>query len=99
MTAHKLITTITVLLTITLLILFSEQRLWESYHTSRIKEFQQYAGGLGLGASISPEWGFINYDPRIDFTDETNLWPVPGGYSYAPDRNASVAGIKELTLE
>jgi hypothetical protein len=98
MTANKLITVIALLLTISLLILLRERRLWENYETARIKEFQQYVGGLGLGASVSPEWGFINYDPRIDYTDETNLWPVPGGYGYAPDKNASVVEIKEPNI-
>ncbi|MBI4848566.1 MAG: hypothetical protein HY808_08355 [Nitrospirae bacterium] len=98
MTANKLITATALLLTMSVLILLSEWRLWKSYETAKIKEFQQYAGGLGLGASVSPEWGFINYDPRIDYTDETNLWPVPGGYSYAPDKNASVVEIKEFTV-
>lgn len=82
-----------------LLILLSERRLWNNYETIKINTFQRYAGGFGLGASVSPEWGFINYDPRIDYTDETNLWPIPGGYSYAPDRIASVAEITEITAK
>jgi hypothetical protein len=98
MNKKKLLTTTVLLLAMSLLILLSERHLWKNYETAKIKEFQRYAGGLGLGASVSPEWGFINYDPRIDYTDETNLWPIPGGYSYAPDRNASVVEIKEFTV-
>lgn len=98
MTANKLITATALLLAVSLLILLSEWRLWENYETAKIKAFQLYVGGLGLGASVSPEWGFINFDPRIDYTDETNLWPIPGGYSYAPDKNASVVEIKEPTV-
>ncbi len=56
---------------------------------------QEYLSGLGLGAVIRPEWGFLNYDARIDFWDETTLWPLPGGYSYSPDRGFSIIDIKE----
>lgn len=99
MNANRLIVTATFLLTLSLLILLSEWHSWENHETAKIKEFQRYTGGLGLGASVSPEWGFISYDMRIDYTDETNLWPIPGGYSYAPDKSASVAGTYELTAK
>ncbi|MFN3478984.1 MAG: nitrous oxide reductase accessory protein NosL [Thermodesulfovibrionales bacterium] len=65
---------------------------------SRARELQNYLGGFGLGGVISPEWGFLNYDPRIDFVDETSLWPIPGGYSYSPERGFSVADMKESPL-
>ena len=84
MNINKLLTATALLLIISLLILLNEWHLWKNYETAKIKEFQQYVGGLGIGASVSPEWGFLNYDPRIDYIDETNLWPIPGGYSYAP---------------
>ncbi|RJQ47941.1 MAG: hypothetical protein C4538_04655 [Nitrospiraceae bacterium] len=99
MNANRLIIISAFLMTLSLLILLSEGHLWKHYETVKIKEFQRYTGGLGLGASVSPEWGFISYDMRIDYTDETNLWPIPGGYSYAPDKNASVAGTYELTAK
>lgn len=58
-------------------------------------QLQRFLSGLGLGAVISPEWGFLNYDPRIDFVDETSQWPIPGGYSYSPERGFSVADMRE----
>jgi len=50
------------------------------------RAFQRAVCGLGIGSSLRPDWGFASYDPRIDLPDETSLWPVPGGYSYSPER-------------
>jgi len=66
---------------------------------SKIRSLQRYLGGIGLGSVVSPEWGFLNYDPRIDHVDETGLWPIPGGYSYSPERGFSLSDIKEITLQ
>lgn len=50
------------------------------------RSFQRSVRGLGIGSALRPDWGFSTYDPRIDAEDETGLWPVPGGYSYSPER-------------
>lgn len=65
------------------------------YRDSETGQIQQFLGGLGLGSAIIPEWGFLNYDPRIDFVDETSLWPIPGGYSYSPERGFSITDMGE----
>lgn len=57
--------------------------------------FQRFAGGLGLGAAVNPKWGFLSFDPRVDHVDETQLYPIPGGYSYSPARGTAVAEIRE----
>lgn len=57
--------------------------------------FQRFAGGLGLGAAVNPKWGFLSFDPRVDSVDETQLYPIPGGYSYSPDRGTAVVEIRE----
>ncbi len=57
--------------------------------------FQSLSGGLGLGASVNPRWGYINFDPRIERIEETNLYPVPGGYVYSPERGTSVSEFNE----
>lgn len=78
--------------------------LWYDGHKGRrngsdkTRSLQRYVHGFGLGASINPKWGFISFDPRIDAVDETALFPVPGSYSYSPDRGLSVVDIKEITL-
>jgi len=64
--------------------------------SGKIDAFQRFAGGLGLGAAVNPKWGFITFDPRVDGVDETQLFPVPGGYSYSPDRGLSVSHIQEI---
>ncbi len=99
MSAHKLIITIIVLLASSLLIILNEWHSWKNYESVEMKAFQRYVCGLGLGASINPAWGFINYDARVDHVDETQLWPIPGGYSYSPDRGLSVSDFKEVTIE
>ena len=105
MNANKLIITIIVLLILSVSIILSEQHSWKdyeygsSYKSGEMKAFQSYVCGLGLGAAVNPAWGFINYDARIDSVDETQLWPIPGGYSYSPDRGLSVSDFKELTFE
>ena len=72
--------------------------LWKDSGAEKIKAFQQYVCGFGLGASVSPGWGFLSFDPRIDSVDETGLFPVPGGYRYSPDSGLSVSEIKEMTF-
>jgi len=65
----------------------------------KARAFQEIACGFGMGASVSPKWGFMNFDPRIDNVDETALFPVPGGYSYSPDAGMSVTGISEMFIK
>lgn len=48
--------------------------------------FQRTVCGLGIGSALRPDWGFATYDPRVDAADETSLGPVPGGYSYSPEK-------------
>lgn len=50
------------------------------------RTFQHTVCGLGIGSALRPDWGFATYDPRVDSADETSLWPVPGGYSYSPEK-------------
>jgi hypothetical protein len=48
--------------------------------------FQRTVCGLGIGSALRPDWGFATYDSRVDAMDETSFWPVPGGYSYSPEK-------------
>jgi hypothetical protein len=96
MNVNKLLTTIALLLTISLVLILSESL--QKNNELRARSFQQYVHGLGLGASVSPEWGFMSFDPRIDHADETCLWPIPGGYCYSPQRGVSVGEIKEFVM-
>lgn len=63
--------------------------------TSEIKIFQKAVGGLGLGAIAAPMWQFMNYDFRIQSVDDSVTWPVPGGYSYGPDRTGNITYFEE----
>lgn len=91
-----IILSISVLFCLSVAVLIYDSSSQAHERTEKIKAFQQYVCGFGLGASVNPKWGFLNFDPRIDPVDETALFPVPGIYSYSPDRGASVVDINEI---
>ena len=74
------------LLIVAMSIIIVERPLKECKNGNAGKAFQRFVCGLGIGSAIRPDWGFSDYDPRVDAVDETRLWPVPGGYSYSPER-------------
>jgi len=61
--------------------------------------FQRMVGGVGMGAISTPLFNFINYDPRIQPVDDSVTWPVPGVYSYGPDRTASIFYFEEIPMD
>jgi hypothetical protein len=69
---------------------------WRGRRAEEIRTFQQATGGLGMGAIAAPIWQFINYDARVLSVDDSITWPVPGGYSYGPDRTGSVSYFEEF---
>src|SRR4030043_506635 len=54
--------------------------------------------GSADGPHSTPIWNFINFDPRIQPVDDSTLWPIPGGYSYGPDRTATVSYFEEIPV-
>ena len=84
---------ILVLLTTTLMVW--DHQTWKTPKTDAFVLFQQGLSGLGMGAIASPIWNFINYDPRAMAVDDSITWPIPGGYSYGPDRTATITYIEE----
>ncbi len=99
MSAYKtLILLLIILFTFSITVIAYDWYSWKDYRAEKIRAFQQYACGFGLGASVNPKWGFLSFDPRVDSVDETGLFPVPGGYSYSPDGGLSVSEIKEITF-
>jgi len=73
-----------------------DMKAWQGRRTENIKIFQKATGGLGMGAIACPIWQFINYDARILSVDDSITWPVPGGYSYGPDRTGTVTYFEEV---
>jgi hypothetical protein len=69
---------------------------WREKGTDDIRAFQRALGGLGMGSIAAPVWQFINYDARILSVDDSLTWPVPGGYSYGPDRTGTVSYFQEI---
>jgi hypothetical protein len=68
---------------------------WSGKQAGDIQAFQRALGGLGMGSIASPIWQFMNYDARILPVDDSITWPVPGGYSYGPDRTGTVSYFEE----
>jgi hypothetical protein len=64
-----------------------------------IRLFQCTVGGLGMGSSASPAWNLLYYDPRLQSVDDSNLWPIAGGYPYSPSAVSMASGIRELPRE
>jgi hypothetical protein len=69
---------------------------WRGQKEEETRVFQRAVGGLGMGAIATPIWQFINYDARVLSVDDSITWPVPGGYSYGPDRTGTVSYFKEM---
>lgn len=93
-----IILSISVLFCLSIAVLVYESSSRAHERTEKIRAFQQHIYGFGLGASVNPKWGFLNFDPRIDPMDETGLFPIPGIYSYSPDRGTTVVDIDEIIL-
>jgi len=87
-----------VLIALTVLAIAWDQYSWKRIHSDQMVAFQRMVGGVGMGAISTPIWNFINFDPRIQPVDDSTLWPIPGGYSYGPDRTATVSYFEELPV-
>jgi hypothetical protein len=73
-----------------------DMRAWRGRQAQEIRIYQRAVGGLGMGAIASPIWNIMDYDPRLFSVEDCIAWPVPGGYSYGPDRSATVSFFKEI---
>ena len=85
-----------ILITLTVLAMLWDQYSWKRIQSDQMVAFQRTVGGVGMGAINTPVWNFINFDPRIQPVDDSTLWPIPGGYSYGPDRTATVSYFEEI---
>jgi hypothetical protein len=85
-----------VLIALTFLAIAYDQYSWKGIQADQMIAFQRMVGGVGMGAISVPIWNFINFDPRIQPIDDSTLWPIPGGYSYSPDRTATVSYFEEI---
>ena len=87
---------VTLLVVIAAIAIFFDLQTWRGRRAEDMRIFQRAMGGLGAGAIATPIWNFINYDLRIFSVDDSMTWPVPGGYSYGPDRTATVSYFEEV---
>jgi hypothetical protein len=87
-----------VLIALTVLAIALDLYSWKRIQSDQMVVFQRMVGGVGMGAISVPIWNFINFDPRIQSIDDSTLWPIPGGYSYGPDRTATVSYFEEFPV-
>ena len=87
-----------VLICLTIFAMAWDQYSWKRVQADQMIAFQRMVGGVGMGAISTPIWNFINFDPRIQPVDDSTLWPIPGGYSYGPDRTATVSYFEEIPV-
>jgi hypothetical protein len=87
-----------VLMALTVLAIAYDQYSWERIQADQMIAFQRMVGGVGMGAISIPMWNFVNFDPRIQPVDDSITWPIPGGYSYSPDRTATVSYFEEIPV-
>ncbi len=86
------------LICLTILAMAWDQYSWKRVQADQMIAFQRMVGGVGMGAISTPIWNFINFDPRIQPVDDSITWPIPGGYSYSPDRTATVSYFEEIPV-
>ncbi|PIV24050.1 MAG: hypothetical protein COS40_02875 [Deltaproteobacteria bacterium CG03_land_8_20_14_0_80_45_14] len=87
-----------ILICLSILAMALDQYSWKRIQSEQMVVFQRMVGGVGMGAISTPIWNFINFDPRIQPVDDSTLWPIPGGYSYGPDRTATVSYFEEIPV-
>jgi hypothetical protein len=87
-----------VLICLTILAMAWNHYSWKKIQSDQMIVFQRMVGGVGMGAISTPIWNFINFDPRIQPVDDSITWPIPGGYSYSPDRTATVSYFEEIPV-
>lgn len=87
-----------VLIALTISAIIWDHHSWKRVKADQMIAFQRMVGGVGIGAISVPIWNFINFDPRIQPVDDSVTWPIPGGYSYGPDRTATVSYFEEIPV-
>lgn len=92
----RLLIFVVVLVLVTTIAVGADWYTWKYRSAEIIRAFQRACGGLGMGAIATPIWQYINYDPRALSVDDSITWPVPGGYSYGPDRTGTVSYFEEV---
>ncbi len=94
--AIRLLIFLVILVLVTTIAVAVDRFDWKYRSSESARVFQRACGGLGMGAIATPMWQFMNYDARALSVDDSITWPIPGGYSYGPDRTGTVTYFEEV---
>lgn len=83
------------LVAIVVIVLFLEISKVETKQQETQETFQSALGGIGTGATTVPAWNFGDYDSRLQPGGYDRSYPIPGGYSYSPDRLTMISGFQD----
>lgn len=83
------------LVAIVVIVLFLEINKAETEQQETRETFQSALGGIGTGAATVPAWNFGDYDSRLQPGGYDRSYPIPGGYSYSPDRLTMISGFQD----
>ena len=83
------------LVAIVVIVLFLEINREQTKQQETRETFQTALGGIGTGAATVPAWNFGDYDNRLQPGGYDRSYPIPGGYSYSPDRLTMISGFQD----
>ena len=83
------------LVAIVVIVLFFEINRQKTRQQETRETFQYALGGIGTGAATVPAWNFGDYDLRMQPGGYDRIYPIPGGYSYSPDRLTMISGFQD----
>jgi hypothetical protein len=78
-----------------LIVLYQESNSGSTTSRSGSESFQTALGGMGMGAVCFPAWNFGDFDPRLQPGGYDRMYPIPGGYSYSPDRLTMISSFSD----
>jgi len=90
-----IVTCIFSLVTVVLVMLYQDHIIRNTQLQDDSFSFQNAIGGVGMGAITVPSWNFSDFDPRLQTDGYDRIYPIPGGYSYSPDRLTMVSSFKD----
>jgi hypothetical protein len=91
----RLLACIISLAAIILIVLYQDNSNRSAVLENGSESLQTALGGMGMGAVCFPAWNFGDFDPRLQPSGYDQMFPIPGGYSYSPDRLTMISSFSD----